>query len=279
MSWSIVSDSSIDMRSADFTNKEIKFITVPLKIVIGDKEYIDDESPDINNLLSDMKASKKASSSACPSPEMFAEAFRQSDNTICISMTSGLSGTYNSACIARDMVKEEFPEKNIYVIDTKATAGVMVLAVRMAEKLIEAGDNFKAICEKLDEYVKTLHITFTLSCFDNLVKAGRMSSFAGLLATKLGIHAVAKNSSEGKIEVIKKTRGEDRAMDSIVEFMGETKDMKDLPVVISHCNNETGAKKLADLIKTRLLTSDITILTCKALTTFYAMEKGLLIGF
>ncbi|MEG1050145.1 MAG: DegV family protein, partial [Oscillospiraceae bacterium] len=138
---------------------------------------------------------------------------------------------------------------------------------------------FEEVVKQIDEYGASLHLVFTLAQFDNLVKTGRMNAIAGAIASHLGIRAVAVNSPKGEIEVVRKVRGEEKALAAMVDIMCQTKEMKGKPVVISQCQNKSGAELVKKLIKEKCDTSDITIYDCKALTTFYAMEKGLLISY
>ena len=122
-----MSDSSCDLRTASFHSSCVRFETVPLRIQVGGREFVDDDALSVPALLSAMAVEKAASSSACPSPADFAGAFERGDRTVCFTLSSQLSGTYHAACIAREMVLEEHPEKQICVIDSRAAAGAMVL--------------------------------------------------------------------------------------------------------------------------------------------------------
>ena len=278
MTWNIVLDSSCDLTPQHpFKNAEIKI--APLTIRVGDKEFVDDETIDVPMLLDAMNKEKTASSTACPPPAAFYEHFLTADNIICICITSNLSGTYNAAVQAAEMVKEEYPEKNIHVINSWSTAGEMVLIARKADQLIGEGLPFDEIVKQLEEYTQEVRLVFTLEKFDNLIKAGRMKPLVGKVVAALGIHLIAQASVDGKVELMFKVRGDDKTLEKIVEYMNEQKDMTGKPVVINHCNNHKAVEKLKALIKEKCHTEDITVNHCKGLTTFYAMEKGLLIGY
>ncbi len=278
MKWNIVIDSSCDLRKED-AKGDIGFSVVPLSIIVGDKEFVDDENLSIDELLAAMEAEKKASSSACPSPESFLEEFKKAENSICITMTSALSGTNNSARIAKEMLAEISPEKNVCVIDSCSTAGEMVLMKRKAEALIEAGKEFSEIAQTVEKYKEETKLVFALGGYDNLIKTGRMSKIAGILATSLGIRAVAVATDGGEIEVVKKPRGENNAINAMADIMAENKNMENMPIVISHCKNYEAALMAKEVFKEKLKTEDVTIVDCKGLTTFYTMEKGLIIGY
>ena len=278
MTWNIVLDSSCDLLPQHaFKNANLKI--APLTIRVGDKEFVDDETIDVPQLLDAMDKEKSASSTACPPPNAFYEHFLTADNVICICITSNLSGTYNAAVQAAEMVKEEYPEKNIHVINSYNTAGGMVLLARMADQLIGEGVPFDEMCRKLDKYVNEVRLVFTLEKFDNLIKAGRMKPLVGKVVAALGIHLIAQASDIGTVELMFKVRGDDKTLEKMVDYMNEQKDMTGKPVVISHCNNHKMVERLKKLIKEKCNTDDITVLGCKGLTSFYAMEKGILIGY
>ena len=138
MTWNIVSDSSCDMRISDFQSEKVRFEIVPLRIQVGEQEFIDNDSLKIPEMLEAMAAEKAASSTACPSPAAFARAFEPGDCTVCFTISGNLSGTYNAAVMAREMVLEDHPEKKVCIIDSKATAGAMALLIRRAKALMEA---------------------------------------------------------------------------------------------------------------------------------------------
>ncbi|TQI67718.1 DegV family protein [Clostridium sp. KNHs216] len=279
MTWSILSDSSCDLPQNAFQDYGLHFATVPLKLIVGGTEYTDDDSLNVNIMLAQMKNYKGPSSSACPSPEEWAIEFRKSDCTLAVTMTSALSGTYNSALVARDMVLEEFPWKKIHVIDSHSTAGGLVLILRKAAELISSGLDFDEVVKQAEAYSRSLFLLFALGSYDNLIKSGRMSRVAGILANSLGIRAVASNTPEGEIKVLHKPRGEERAIMQIVETMNKLKDMAGKPVVISHCNNPKGAQRLKELIAHVCLTTKITILQTRGLTSYYTENGGFLVGF
>ncbi len=279
MAWSILSDSSCDLPLNAFQGENLYFGKVPLKIRVGGTEYIDDEELNVNRMLAQMKNYSGPSSSACPSPEEWAEEFRKNDHTIAITMTSALSGTYNSALVARDMVLEEDPFKKIHVLDSRSTAGDLVLILRKAAELIAAGATFETVVKQTESYAKTLVLLFALGSYDNLIKSGRMSRVAGVLANTLGIRAVASNTPEGEIQVLHKPRGEERAIQKIVETMTAMKNLAGQPVVITHCNNLKGAQRLKELITHTCFTTKITILQTCGLTSFYTENGGILVGF
>ena len=281
MIWNVVSDSSCDLRMADVKSDKVRFEIVPLRIQVGEREFLDNDALEIPTLLAAMAAEKAASSTACPSPAAFARAFEAGDCTVCFTISTNLSGTYNAAVMPGDMVLEEHPEKKICVIDSKATAGAMVLLIYRAMALMEnaGAEDFEDICDELRIYQASLRTCFTLENFDNLIKNGRMRPLVGSLLHSLGIHVIADATPQGTIHVADKARGEAKTCRAIAALMGASKDCTGARVVISHCENLAGAMNLKKVIQEALPVRSVDIISCRGLTTFYAMEKGLIVGY
>ena len=281
MIWNIVTDSSCDLRTSDFSSDKVLFEIVPLRIQVGSQEFVDNDLLEVPVMLAAMADEKTASSTACPSPAAFARAFEKGDKTICFTISANLSGTYNAAVLGREMVLEEHPEKEICIIDSKATAGAMVLLIRKAKELMEAGEagDFEGICDQLRLYQAALRTCFTLENFDNLIKNGRMRPLVGTLLHSLGIHVIADATPQGTIHVADKARGEAKTHQAITALMKGSKDCTGAEVVISHCENMAGALKLKQQILEDLPVKSVDVIPCRGLTSFYAMEKGLIVGY
>ena len=271
----IVSDSSCDLRMSAFDGGELRFETVPLRLQVGEREFIDNDALEIPQLLGAMAQEKSAASTACPSPAAFAKAFEEADRVVCFT----ISATYNAAVLGRDMALEEHPEKEICVIDSKATAGAMILLIRRAKRLLEAGGDFEDICAQLRLYQAALRTCFTLENFDNLIKNGRMRPLVGTLLHSLGIHVIADATPQGTIHVAGKARGEARTYQTITALMKDSKDCTGAEVVVCHCENLPGALKLKEQILKDLPVKSVELVPCRGLTSFYAMEKGLIVGY
>ena len=281
MTWNLICDSSCDMKPSMLQSSRVGLEVVPLRISIGEQEWIDDENLDIPSLLEAMRLEKSASSTACPSPAAFARAFEKADCSICFTISSSLSGTYNAAVQGRSIVLDEHPEKKICIIDTRSTAGAMVLLVRKAQALIEGSENpdFDAICGELRTYQASLRTIFTLENYDNLIKNGRMRPLVGNLLHTLGIHVIADATPQGTIHVAGKAKGEAKTFRGIVDLMRASKDCTDAEVILTHCENLSGAMRLKEQILAQLPVKDVALFSCRGLTSFYAMKNGLILVF
>lgn len=280
--WNIVSDSTCDLRVDEFESNTVRFETVPLRIRVGEREFLDTDSLDVAEMLAAMRDEKAPSSSACPSPGAFARAMEKGDPTICFTISSSLSGSYNAAQMGRDLVLEEHPERKICVIDSKSTGGAVLLLVRKAKELMEAdpsGKRFDEICAQLRMFQAATRTVFTLENFDNLIKNGRMRPLVGTLLHSLGIHVVASGTPQGSIKVESKHRGEERTRKAIVDYMSQSKDCTGVNVLIHHCENPSGALLLREAILRELPVRSVETRYTRGLNSFYAMEKGLIVGY
>ena len=281
MTWKIVSDSSCDLRAASFHSGSVAFEPVPLHIQVGSRTFVDDGALSVPELLEAMGAEKSAASTSCPSPAAFARAFESADRVVCITISSQLSGTYHAACIGREMALEEHPEKKIFVLDSRAASATCALLVRRAQALMEADPeaDFEEVCDQLRQYQATLRTCFTLENFDNLIKGGRMRPIVGTLLHSLGIHVIADATPEGTIHVADKARGVNKTYRAITSLMERSKDCAGAEVLIAHCENLEGALALKRQILQDLPVKSVELLSCRGLTSFYAMEKGLIVGY
>ncbi len=211
MKWNIITDSSCDMFGFDKEHENIVFSSVPFTISVGDENFVDDRNLDVDGMIDSMDACAEASHTACPSPHAWQEKFEQEGNVIAITISSKLSGSYNSACAAKDMVLEEQPDKKIAVIDSRSAGSELVLLVKKICELIESGADFETVVEKAELYSRHTHVVFALSSFNNLVKNGRAPKLAGQLTQMLNIRlAVSPEWKSGEIKAIKKGRGAKR---------------------------------------------------------------------
>ena len=279
MTWRIVADSSCDLPESFFKSDACKFSSIPLRMMIDGQEYIDNENLNVDEMLEAMSRTKEASSSACPSPEAFAAAYETADCVIVFTISHNLSGCYNSAMLAKDMVLENHPEKKIHVVDTLSTAGSMILCIEKAKELIESGKSFEEVVTEIEAYAKSIYLVFTLSSYENLVKAGRVSKFSGYLATQLGIRTLAAKSSEGTIEILQKIRGEKKVYKALVEKITSQVNLAKRRIFIHHCNNLDGANKIKELLLDLCPTCEIHILPTRGLTSYYAERGGLIISY
>lgn len=279
MDWMIVADSSCEIRELKNPAPGVSFALAPFKIRVGEREYVDLPTLNVQQMLQAMNEYNGASTSACPSPEEWAEYFLQADQVFAFTISSNLSGSYNAAMAARDMVLEDHPEKKIFVLDTLSCSGALGDAAELANTLIGEGQKFEDICFALQKFAETTHILFALASFDNLVKNGRVSKVVGFIAGKLNMRVLGRATDTGFIEFFFKTRGESRGLARILEEMQAMDYHGQRTVVISHCNNAEGAHLLEHGIHELWPDAPVAILPCAGLTSFYAQDRGMIVAY
>ncbi len=278
MAWRIVADTSCDLFALEKNEKDIEFMTVPFTIRVGTTEYIDNEDISVEEMLTANENHAELAQTACPSPEDWRALFDAEGPVLAFTISSNLSGSYNSACTGRNMILDEHPERKIAVIDSKATGPETVLIIRKACALIREGKPFEEIEKALAETAEKTHIIFALASYRNLIKAGRVSRLVGFIAGHLGFWGIGVGSDEGEIAMRGKARGQKSMVRLLVEEMRKI-GLKDGQVVISHCQNEGAAQELKKQLESAFTKVEITILPTRGLDSFYAERHGLIVGF
>ncbi|MCL2331939.1 MAG: DegV family protein [Actinomycetia bacterium] len=278
MDWNIVLDSSCNLLESS-SNEGIGRLIAPLKIIVGTREFPDTPDLDVAEMMDAMKKHKSASSSACPSVGEFVEHFKQAKNTICITITSALSGTYEAALHAKALVLKEDPARNIHVLDSRAAGGKMVLIADEAERLIHSGLAFSDLVEAVEEYAKKIKLFFSLASFDNLIKNGRMPKYQGMLGQILRIRPVAEATEEGTIEVLDRPRGEAAMLRKIVERMQGFKSLEGVRIIIDHNNCLEVVLKLKEMLESVAKVKDILITPTRGLCSYYTDEGGFIVSY
>ncbi len=278
MDWKIVADSSCDYYKLENNEAGINFESVPFVMSIDGIDYVDTENLNVSELIKAMEECKETSLTSCPSPDKWYNAFGTEKNVIAITISSSLSGSYNSACVAKNMVLEEEPDRNIEILDSLSTGPEMCLVVRKLQELISQGLEFDEVVKKIRNYMKTVHTVFALASFDNLVRNGRIPKIAGLVAGKLKLWGIGIGSETGTIEVKKITRGTKRVIDTIVDDI-KTRSENCKSVIIAHCENEELAEKIKEKINEVFSNIDIKIMPTRGLCSYYAEKNGIIVGF
>lgn len=278
MKYAIIVDSSCDMYIDDNYTNDTFMTRVPLKLRVGEKEYIDDSDLDIVSFMKEMSACSEATGTAAPSPQEWYNAFEKADEVFAVTITSALSGTYSSAVVAKNMILEDFPDKKIHIIDSKSAGSGLTMIVRKLQEFIKQQMNFEEIVANITEYCKKIKVFFILESMDNLVKSGRVSAIAGKLAGMLGIKILGQGSTEGTIELLRKARGKDVIYKKTVEDM-LANGYQGGKIIISHCFNEERVKFFLDIIKESFPDVEAEVMQTGGLCSYYAENKGLIISF
>ncbi|HFR3426391.1 TPA: DegV family protein [Streptococcus suis] len=276
--WKIVADSGCDYRQLNNLAPDTEFVSVPLTIQIGADTFVDQADLDIDKMMEVMYASSEAASSACPSPQAYQTAFEGAENVVVITLTGGLSGSFNAARVARDMFVEEHPEVNIHLIDSLSAGGEMDLIVDEINRLIATGLEFDELVQAITAYQENSKLLFVLAKVDNLVKNGRLSKLLGTVVGLLNIRMVGEASSEGKLELLQKARGHKKSVLAAFEEMKKA-GYNGGRIVMAHRNNAKFFQQFSELVKASFPNAVIEEVPTSGLCSFYAEEGGLLMGY
>ena len=250
---------------------------VPLILHLDDKDFVDTPDLDTEKMVRNMSDAKETST-ACPAPGVYATEFLEAENIICFTISDEVSGSYNSANLARSIALEKNPVANIHVFNTKSAGGEMDLLILKAVELIKDGNDFDEVLKDLEDYHNHTYVGYMLQSIDNLVKNGRVNKIIGSLVGLLNINVLGIRSEEGRIEMSDRIRGEKRALKTFLEEMIEN-GMNGKAVEIGHVNNKELADDLADKIVNKFPDANINIRPTSGLCSFYAEDDGLIVGY
>ena len=276
--WHLVSDTACDLYTLESGEGKLDFTTIPFSIRIGGKEYIDDEQMDIPGMLEANETHAEMAQTACPSPEAWREKFSAPGPVIAFTISSALSGSYNSACTGRNMLLEDEPDKEIAVIDTKSTGPEEAMLIWRARDLILAGKSFEEIEKDLNETAEKIHTSFALASYHNLIKSGRVSRLIGFIAGHLGFWGIGIGDEKGEIAIRGKARGSKSMVRFLVEEIGKV-GVAGRQIVISHCQNLKDAEALKAALEAAKPGIEVLVQATRGLDSFYAERSGLIVGY
>ena len=278
LKWNIITDSGIDMYGLETPAADIRFATVPFVISVDEKDYVDDEDFDLAAVMDAMARSRTACHTACPGPGAWLDAFGDEGDVIAVTVSGALSGSYNSARVARDMLREQAPERRCAVIDSLSTGPEMCLIVRRLQELIRAGEDFDSVVEGARKYMESTRIIFSISSYNNLIRSGRMPRIVGLAAHTLNLWCVGIGNPAGEIALRRMARGSKRAVETIIRDMQERCDGI-RKVVIHHCLNPEFAGRIRSAVLAEWPDAEVTLRSTRGLCGFYAEKEGVIVGY
>ncbi|WP_372636586.1 DegV family protein [Cohnella sp.] len=248
----VVTDSTADIPLA--TREKLGIEMVPLKVNFGAESYLDNIELQPADFYKKLASFGKLATSSQPSPADFHEVYKRltdkGHSVISIQLSSAMSGTYQSATIARSMLDDD---ADVTVIDSKsASFGYGKIVVRAAE-LAQAGADKADIIAEVERMRSELRLYFLVDTLEYLQKGGRIGKASAVLGSLLNIKPILSIDKEGFVYPFDKARGQKRAMARIVEVL-ET-DLKDTPVNLTVAitpGYSDGAAEMAELLKSKL---------------------------
>jgi len=274
MNYKIVADSSANVLPVDFSN----FSSVPLHILVGDLEFIDDQNIDLAEMQNALDTFKGKTSTSCPSPGDWQAAFGDAENIFCVTLTGELSGANSSANIAKQLYEEKYPERNVYIFDTLSTGPEMVLIIEKLQELILSGLEAEQIYEQTCAYMRQTHLYFSLASVANMAKNGRVNPILAKGIGMLGIRIVGKASDTGTLQPLDKCRGDKRAIRCLIDHM-KSLGYQSGKVIIAHNQNLSAAEALKAQITKEFGAFHGYIHETRGLCSYYAEPQSVMLGF
>ncbi len=278
MQYGLVADSGCD-RSQELQD-EMDIHYVPLQIRIGQKEYADDETLDFAALHAALKDGSTPIKSACSAPGEWAQAFlaHPAQAVFGITIADKHSGSYNSALLGAQEAREQ--GKRVHVFNSKSITSGELLVAKQILAAVREGLEFDAIVDRVTTYVDRMQTYAVLKTTDGLVKNGRMPNFLGKAVTALNIKLILCSDGQGVITLRSKARGFEAAMQKMVDLLADTcSDFKSRTLIISHIENEEGARKVAELAVKAYHFADVIISRPGGLGSLYAGVGGIVISY
>lgn len=273
MTYKIVYDSAANVIKPAIENSS----SVPLHMIIDGVDYVDDATLNLDQFKLKLQQCEK-SGTACASVMDWMAAFGDAETIFCITITGALSGNYASAMIAKETYEETYPNRKVYVIDSKSAGPKMTLIVEKVAALIADGMAPQVIATEIEKAKRKTELLFVLSSLTNLAKNGRVSPLLAKVTGMMGIRVVGRSSTAGEFEMIAKHRGEKKAFKDILNEMVKS-GYSSGKVQIAHHDHLDGAEKLKQLIMDRFNTKEIQIVETTALCSYYAEDGGIMLGF
>ena len=239
----IITDSSADLPKEVF--QKLNIDVLPLLINFGEESHLDGVDINIEELFEKIETSDVFPNTAQVTPPRFAEAYekylKEGYKIISIHLSSCMSGTYQSACLAKQMLESD----DIYVVDSQnVTSGLGLLAYRAAI-LRDRGLSAEEIVADLEESKEFISSSLCFESLDNLVRGGRITKTVSVVTGVLGIKLILE-VKDGLMAVKDKVRGSKKAVKRIIKDIEHYGLKEDMPIVLLNVNNEDVYKPIKE---------------------------------
>jgi len=216
--------STADLSKEHFHKRDIQYAC--FHFTLGDKEYLDDlgESVPPSELYHRMVAgeeTKTSQVSVAEYEELFEKNLKNGKDILHVTLSTGISGTYNSACVARDILMERYSDRKIYVVDSLGASSGYGLMMETLADMRDAGMEIDALYQWIETNKRNLHHWFFSTDLTFYIRGGRISKTAGFIGSVMGICPLLNMDSEGKLIPREKVRTKKKVIKRIVEKMEE----------------------------------------------------------
>lgn len=251
----IIVDSSSDYTMEEIKEKNLKLVS--LTVNIDGTSYIEGENLERNEFYERLSTCQEFPKTSQPSPESFLNAFNEAkeagDEVICILLSSTLSGTCQSAHLAKSMAEYD----SIHIIDSlTATAGIRVIA-EYALKLVSEGLSAEAVVEKVEAMKSRVRIFAALDTLEYLYKGGRLSKASATIGTLARLKPIISVNEEGTIDVVGKAIGRQKAVSAILSNLEKYEPDPDFTIGAVYTYDAENCEKLEDKLAKMNITPNV----------------------
>ncbi|KZE47312.1 EDD domain protein [Brevibacillus parabrevis] len=247
----ILTDSASDIDAS--VRQSLGIVTVPLKVMFGSETYLDGVTISSSEFFEKLKQSHALPTTSQPSPLEFAEAYKAireeygSDvQIIAILLSGSLSGTYQSAMIAKSMLDENI---DITVIDSRKASFVHGMICVEAAKDAKAGKGKEQILDAIDRYLDSVQVYFIVDTLEFLQKGGRIGRASAVIGSLLNIKPILTLDPAGYVAAFDKVRGTKKALNRVLEALQEYAQGQPVRVAILHSSAHEQAGELLERVK------------------------------
>lgn len=275
--YKIVVDSCCEI--PEEIKKELFVESVPLTLEVGDAIIIDDDTFNQAQFLKMVDECPTCPKSACPSPERYMEAYDADvERVYVITLTSKLSGSYNSAVLGKHLLEESGKKvPKIHVFDSlSASAGETQLVMKIKE-LEEQGRTFEEVVEIVELFKNEMKTYFVLDNLDTLRKNGRLTGLKAVVVSTMNIKPIMY-ALDGTIAQKSQAIGTKKALRKMADILiEEGKALHEKVLIISHCNCLERAQLMKERLLEKIQFKAVYILDMMGVSTMYANDGGIIV--
>lgn len=256
----IMTDSTIDL-SADLIEK-LQLDVIRMTVCVDDKDFPDNElsSKEFYNKLRNRSVSSTSQINPAVFVEYFTNIVQTGKDILYICFSSGLSGMYNSAVLAAEEVRKNYPDRKILVLDSLSASIGEGLLVYYAAMKKHAGANIEEVAEWIEENKLKICHWFMVDDLNHLCRGGRLSQSVAFLGSMMNIKPILSVDNEGKLKVAAKVRGKSKAVDYILnQIESNAQDVESQTIFVGHADCQENAKLLANAIRDRFNPKEVII--------------------
>lgn len=263
MAVKILTDSACDLPNDIIEKYDID--VMPLMVIDNDKEYEDNVTIKPESLYDNMRDGRVYKTSQVPQKtfeDEFKDIAKKKECAIYVAFSSGLSATHQASVIVKDSVKDQYPDLDITIVDTKSASLGFGLFVYKAAKMAKEGKSKEEILNMLEFYINNIEHIFTVDDIEYLFRGGRVNRAQAFVGGLLSIKPILHVTDEGKLQPLEKIRGKNKVLKRMLEIMDERTqkvDLKEQTIGISHGDDLDKAMKLKEMIEEKYGCTDFVI--------------------